>query len=324
MQTSVSYDEIRWSSPVRHDRRKKRRRIRAWQALLFFAAVMILLLLFGGLLYVFTGNIFLESLAEQFFFLISSVVFVLLMRADLKEVFPFRKPRALAVGGVLVLLLASFLAAEVFSILALQFAPESLKQASENVNGLFEGPSLAVELLMAGLCPAICEEALHRGVLLNSFRNSFHDNRLMILCGGLLFGVFHIYPIRMIMPAFIGFLMCWLVIRTENMLYSCLLHLGYNTVLILISSASSSAAEIDPEIMESVVSPTITGFYVLIPGIFIPFLIYLGTWMVRRATAARIPDFFGNKTERRPFLYMVAATGCILLFGALILLGVFS
>ena len=324
MYTSVSYDEIRWSAPERKTLRKKKRRIRAWQALLFYAIIMTMLLLFGGLIYILTGSIILESIAEQLFFLGISIVFVLFMRADLKEVFPFRKPKGFAVFGVLVLLLASLFAAEVFSILALQFAPESLRQASESVNGIFDGPSLPTELFLAALCPAVCEEALHRGVLLNSFRNSFHDKRLMILCGGLLFGVFHIYPIRMVMPAFIGFLMCWLVIQTGNMLYSSLLHFGYNAILILISSASSSAADLDPEMIDATLSSGITGFYVIFPGIFIPLLIYLGTWMVRRVTAARIPDLFGARTERRPLICMIAATGCILLFGALILLGVFS
>ena len=323
MNTVVSYEEIRMSAPVRQKRAKKKRRIRAWQALLFFAIVMTCLLLFGGLVYLSTGNLYLESFAEQVFFLISSIVFVFLMRADLKEVFPVKKPKLLAVCGVLVLLLASFLAAEVFSILALQFAPEALEKASDNLSGLIEGPSLPVQLLLAAVCPAVCEEALHRGVLLNGFRNSFRDRRLMILFGGLLFGLFHIYPIRMIMPAFIGFLMCWLVIQTDNMLYGCLLHFGYNAILIWVSALSASAAGAEQEIADISLTPWVSGFYVLFPGIFIPFLIYLGTWMVRRVTSPRIPDFFGEKKERHALIWMIIATACILLFGALLLLGLF-
>lgn len=325
MNIPVSYEEIRNSAPLQRKRPKKKRRIRAWQALVFFAVVMLILLLFGGLVYLGTENMQLESLAEQLFFLLASIVFVLCMRADLKEVFPVKKPKLLAVCGVLVLLLASFLAAEVFSILALQFAPESLEQASENVNELFSSPSLPAELLLGALCPAICEEALHRGVLLNGFRNSFRDNRLAILCGGVLFGLFHIYPIRMVMPAFIGFLMCWLVIQTDNMLYSSLLHLGYNAILILISAASSTASSASGNIdIQASITPAIAGFYVLFPGVFIPFLLYLGTWMVRLVTAARIPDFFGEKTEKKALIRVIVATACILLFGALMLLGVFS
>ena len=321
MSSFVSYEEIRYSAPVIRRHKKKKKQLRAWQGLLFFAVIMTVLLLFGGFVYFCTGNMFLESLTEQLIFLISSFVFVLLMRADLREVFPVRKPKPLAVCGVFVLLLACILAAEVFSILALQFAPDSSEQAAENVNDLFEGPSLPVSLLLAALCPSICEEALHRGVLLNSFRNSFHDRRLVIFLGGLLFGLFHIYPIRMVMPVFIGFLMSWLVLQTDSMLYSCLLHFGYNALLVFVSSFSSSAADVEQVLP---VSSVVTGFYVIFPGVFIPFLVYLGTWMVRRVTAARIPEFLGDRSDRRALLWMSMATAGILLLGALLLLGAFG
>ena len=320
MSIPVSYEEIRNSSPTGCRTRKKHRKLSAWQSLLFFAVIMTLMLLFGGLFYMLTGSMYLESLAEQLFFLCTSVVFVLLMRGDLKEVFPFRKPKAGALCGVLVLLLVSFLAAEIFSLLALHFAPGSLEEASENMEELLSAPSLPAELLIACFCPAICEEALHRGVVLNGLRSSIPDSRIVIFLGGLFFGLFHVYPVRMIMPAFIGMLMSWLLLKTDNMLYGCLLHFGYNTVLILLSRTAEEAAGTADA---GVLTPGFTGLSVMTAGIFIPILLHLGMWLVRRVTEPRIPEFIPVQPfSSSVFARVLIPTVCFVIFGLLLYNGI--
>ena len=320
MNTLITYEEIRNSYPKSCRPRRKTRKLQAWQGLLYFAIIMTVLLLFGGLIYIQTGSMYLESLTEQLFFLASAVLFVLLMGGDLREVFPLKKPKAGVLGGVLVFLIVSFLAAEVFSLLTLHFAPESLEEASESIGELFQGPSLAAELFLACLCPAVCEEAVHRGVILNSLRNSISNKCLIVVLGGLLFGLFHIYPVRMIMPAFLGMIMSWLLLQTENMLYGCVLHFGYNAVLILLSQIPDPATDISDAGM---ISSGFIGLSVLTAGIFIPFLLHLGTWLVRRDTEPRLPDFAPVRPlSSSVFLRVLIPTGGIILLGLLLYNGI--
>ena len=319
MNSPVNYNDIRNSSPQFRRRPGRKKKLRAWQSLLFFIAVMAVLLLFGGMLYYLTDSMYLESFVQQIFFLVSSVVFVLLLRCDPKEVFPLKKPRISALAGMLVLLFASILSAEVFSLLALHFAPGSLEQAAESVDEVLRGPSFPADFLLACICPAICEEALHRGVILNGFRNSFRDRRIPVIAGGLLFGMFHIYPVRMIMPAFIGCLMCWLVLRTDNMLYSSLLHLGYNTVLITLSRIPGAGENVSGD---AVLSSGIIGMSVITAGICIPFLLYIGMWLVRRVYEPRRPSFIPEHHVASVLLRILIPTAAILAVGLLMFFGI--
>ena len=137
----------------------------------------------------------------------------------------------------------------------------------------------------------------------------------MILLGGVLFGLFHVYPVRMIMPAFIGVLMCWLVLQTDNMLYSCLLHFGYNTILILLSRTPAAGGG---SLQAETIPSGVTGLSVIAVGVFIPFLIYLGSWLVRRVTEPRIPDFTPEKGVASLLLWILLPTAGIVLLGLII------
>ena len=319
MTAFVNYNDIRNSAPHRGRRSFPHRHLHAWQGIVFFVLIMIVLLLTGRLVYSHTESVLAATFSEQIILLLASLLFTLLMRADIREVFPVRKPCLPALFGVLVLILASVLAAEVFSLLTLHFSPESLEAASENMNILIQEPSIPVRFLLMCLCPAVCEEAVHRGVILNSFQNTFHDRRISIFLGGVFFGLFHIYPVRMIMPAFLGFIMSWMLLQTNNMLYGSLLHLGYNTLLILMSGASPRTEELQTLVFD--VPSAYIGLATAFLGMFVPFLIYMGIWLVYRGTAPRKPEFLSFKNTRLSVLWLILSTAFILILGILIFFG---
>ena len=327
MGRTVSYESIRHSAPVSlmnggaPSGRRRKRQLTVRESLLYFGIVFIIMLLIGSRLYIWTGSMPAASFIQQFFFLASAIAAVSILRADFREVFPFRRPRAMAVGGIFVLLLAMYLAADVFSLVSLYFWPDTVTGTSEKVTDLLLSLPLPVELLLAGFCPAICEEAMHRGVMFSGIRNSMRRHKwAACLLSGLLFGVFHMYPIRMVMPALLGVIMAFLVWETGNMFYSCLLHFGYNTLLMLASRAASSMYPDAAEDAQQVLSGTVTGTSVIVLGILIPFLIYLGVWMVRRVTAVSVPDLVPEGKQRRTLLQIGLPTLGIILLGIIVLL----
>ena len=319
MTSFVNYDRIRYSAPRRNRRYLPKRRLHAWQGIVFFVLIMILLLLAARLVYLHTESVLVSTFSEQIILLLASLMFVLLLHADIREVFPVRKPCLPVLFGVLVLILASVLTAEVFSLLTLHFFPDSLEAASENMNVLMQEPSMPVRILLMCLCPAVCEEAVHRGVILNSFHNSFRDRRLSIFLGGIFFGLFHIYPVRMIMPAVLGFIMSWMLLQTNNMLYSSLLHFGYNAMLVLMSGAAPRTEELQTLVFD--VPSAYIGLATAFLGVFIPFLMYIGIWLICRGTYPRKPEFLTFKNTRRAILRLVFSTVSVFVLGLLIFFG---
>ena len=320
MNQSIPYDVIRNTAPdVTGKRIKPRRKLKAWQGLLYFAVVFAAYLFFGGILFLLTGNIILEVILQQLFFLASAVLAVFIFRGSIREVFPLKKPKAGAVGGVFVLLIAFFLLAYVYSMLAMYFAPDSMESASESLEELFEIRSVWLEILLAAVSPAICEEAMFRGVVLHSFNNSFRK-WTAILLSAVMFGAMHITPVRMFMPAVLGIVLGLLVLETGNMFYGSLLHFSYNASLTLISRWAVGITEGMEDVYDYALNGTTVGLSVMSLGMFIPFLLWLGVWLVRRSTAPRVPDLFPKGELRKTLLLILLPTCGIIFLGIVVFL----
>ena len=321
MRRTIPYEMLRNSTPVKLPRSPKPpRKLKAWQGVLYFAAVLILLLVFGGRLYSITDQMLPELLIQQGFFLISAILLVKILRCRLRDVFPFKKPKGMAIGGVLILTLAAFLMADIYSILVMYFAPESLTDIADRMGEILQFPSLAIELLVTALCPAICEEAMHRGVILHSFQNSFRNKWISVILSAAIFGIFHLYPVRMFMPAVLGVLIGIIVLETGNMFYGMLLHFCYNGFLTVISKASEGlTADIELDELTALSAET-TGLAVIMLGAMVPFLVWIGLWLVRRGTASRIPALIPEGCARKTILQIFIPILGIIFLGVVVIL----
>ncbi|MEE1114874.1 MAG: CPBP family intramembrane glutamic endopeptidase [Eubacterium sp.] len=263
------------------------------------------------------------TITSQLTMLAASILFVILMRADPREVFPFRKPKIGGIFGVLVVMCGAYLADIIISSLILFIEPEQTQAVNDSMESLFSGPSIILNLLLIALLPAICEEALHRGVILAGLRNSFSNKILVIGISGFLFGIFHIIPIRWWAPMLIGFVMAYFVCRTENMFYSCLLHFANNALIYLISAAAQGAVQasgIDSYIEAAAASVSVLqlGVTIAFYGVPIPILIYTGCWLVRRACSPRRVRFAEPGRERFTLWTLLGTTLAIGLTGIII------
>jgi len=94
-------------------------------------------------------------------------------------------------------------------------------------------------LLLVAVAPAICEEALFRGVLLSGIRR--HMTPLAaVLANGLIFGVFHVphaTVFRFLPSAALGMLLAWVVLRTRSIWLSVLMHFMNNGSIVILASA---------------------------------------------------------------------------------------
>ncbi len=311
----VPYESISGTAPRGLKKPRNRRELKLWQCLIFFICLMVVWILTNGWVYLLTGSMDLDSFVMEFEFLAASGLFVLFMRADPREVFPLRKPHISAIFGVLILVVAGYLAADVVTVLEMFFVPDALQRIDEGLAGA-SSSSLPVELFLTAFMPAVCEEALHRGVMVSGLRTSFRKRWQIILAGGALFGVFHIYPVRWWIPGILGALMTWVILETDNIFYTSLLHFAYNGLLVVVSFLASDSTEQ----ASYTASSQMVGISLLFYGIPLPILIYTGCWLIRRSVTWNKPAFIEPGLEEKRLAQILVPTGVILLTGILFLL----
>jgi membrane protease YdiL (CAAX protease family) len=162
------------------------------------------------------------------------------------------------------------------------FFPEQMLETAESIGETLLSVQLPATLFIATLMPAICEEALHRGFIQYSLRG-VKNKWLRILAVGIIFGIFHLDPIRFLPTAILGAILGYLMIETENIIIPALLHLLNNTVSVLTTALSSLLTDALPQDIEISGAELTTSTYLLVIGVYlvisaaIPWMFILGT-----------------------------------------------
>ncbi len=94
-------------------------------------------------------------------------------------------------------------------------------------------PGMIILLLLIGVTPAICEEALFRGVLLSGLRGRLPAWAVIAIIGTL-FGLFHLSVFRFLPTAATGFVLTYVALRGHSILLSALFHALFNSTLLLL------------------------------------------------------------------------------------------
>ncbi|MFO7659926.1 MAG: CPBP family glutamic-type intramembrane protease, partial [Candidatus Cloacimonadaceae bacterium] len=115
------------------------------------------------------------------------------------------------------------------------FPPEYLEQMME----LLKLPNLSLWQVFAliALLPGICEEIMFRGFLYRFFENK--NKWYAIWASAALFALFHLDPYRFIPVLFLGFLLGWLLYRTDSIYPSILSHALNNATALFFMHFSS-------------------------------------------------------------------------------------
>jgi membrane protease YdiL (CAAX protease family) len=320
----IPYSSIANSKP-RHCRRSffKRGPIRFWQALIFAVATTLAFLYSGRFVYRLIPSPQLANMfSELVFFVIAGLLFILLMKNHISSVLPFRKPKGVAVGGVFVILISFFLSAQAISMLTLWLFPSQTVSASEDISSsMLSGSSVFLMLISTTLAPAVTEEILHRGIIFRGLKNSFRSRPLIMALTGILFGVFHISPVRWTMPILMGVIAAWIMLETDNIFYTMLLHFLYNSLLIGASLLARSMVPVDSaKLLNSVhLTGSTVGVVLCMYGLPVPLLIYTGCWLIRRSESVVKPAFLVQGRERKTLLQIIIPTVIILCVGLMLI-----
>ena len=86
-----------------------------------------------------------------------------------------------------------------------------------------------ISFAIVSISPAVCEEAVFRGVVMHSFDNG-KNKWVAIILTGLIFGAFHGSIWRFVPTALLGIMLGYIVYETDNMIYGALFHAINNAV----------------------------------------------------------------------------------------------
>ncbi len=197
-----------------------------------------------------------------------AVIPALILKWDFREVFRMRIPAWRQVFGTLVLWVGGFVAVMAVNIIITYFFPKGMHDVSTDLLDFFNKVPFPVRLFILAAMPAICEEALHRGFIQYTFRNT--SKWTTIISMSLIFGLFHLDPYRFLGTAILGAVLTYIMVETRNILLPMLFHFVNNVLGALSTLATTPSVEVMEIPLASV------GMYLLMVAA-VPFLFIGGS-----------------------------------------------
>lgn len=263
------------------------------------------------------------TLLNEILLLVLAVALTAVVRGDFKQVFPIHKPKLSAVFGTILLWIGSFLAIMIITMIIAYFFPEEVIGVSQGLGMEFASLTFIISFVIVSISPAICEEAVFRGVVMHSFDNG-KNKWIAIVVTGLIFGAFHGNIWRFVPTALLGIMLGYIVYETDNMIYGALFHAINNAMPLLSIFAMKSMYS--NEMFQSQMStmtdngiPLISiGMYVMY-GAAIPLLLTIGNYLIHKGRKHAKNSLFA-KEERMKLVVLLLISGAFLVVGFFIII----
>ncbi len=299
--------------------------LKPWQGIVWFIIVMVIMLT-GGAAVQMQFGMFGVAITEVGLAVLGLVP-LLLFDINIKEMLPIKLPKIRHIVGTVLMWLGTFLLATLSTLVVAYFFPNSMAQTADTMSNLITSIPGILAFLIIAIMPAICEEILHRGFILTSMR-SIKKDWLVVLIMGLVFGVFHMDPVRFAATTILGFALTYVMVKTKNILLPVLLHFINNAVSVLASFSSQSLVEntSSEAVKSALASGASLGAYLII-GAVAPLLIFAATRLLTKKdnTGEPVGEERPKNTFIKPFLINLGIGAAMFAGGVLLLVGnVFS
>ena len=220
-------------------------RLKPWMGGVFFIVGLLFLIFCGSYMQQKWGIPGL--IASELGLLGISLLFCVIRKVRIREVFPIRKPSGKDIIGILFLTAGGFLLNLLCLGISLLFVEGGTERISDLSSFLYDDSTSALPLLLIlSVLPAICEESFIRGALLSCFR-SLKKDWMIVLIIGICFGIFHLDLLRFLNTACLGAILAYIMVKKNNILLPMLVHFINNAisagVALLVRSAAGGAAQ---------------------------------------------------------------------------------
>ena len=263
------------------------------------------------------------TLLNEILLLVLAVGLTAVVRGDFKQVFPIRKPKLSAIFGTVLLWISSFLAIMIITMIIAYFFPQEILGVSQALGMEFASVTFIISFAIVSISPAVCEEAVFRGVVMHSFDKG-KNKWIAIILTGLIFGAFHGSIWRFVPTALLGIMLGYIVYETDNMIYGALFHAINNAVPLfsIFSMKSIYSNEMFQNQMSSIADvgiPLIAiGTYVMY-GAAVPLLFAIGNYLIHKGTKGEKLRLFARE-DRMKLVVLLLISGAFFIIGFLIII----
>ncbi len=208
-------------------------------ALLFFLLLVPVFLLGGTLLQ--SWRLVEGTLVTEWLLIFLPLLFFIRIRGkSIRDNLRITRPHpGHALAAVIIALSAIPLVAELAVLQDMFYPiPDEFMELMEEAFTIAEDQSVFLTFFAFCITPAICEEALFRGLLLHSFRRKTGSAGAAVVTG-ILFGLFHVNVYRFLPTAVIGFIIAYVVLSSASLLPGMIYHAVNNAVALVVLNLPS-------------------------------------------------------------------------------------
>lgn len=158
---------------------------------------------------------------------------VLYTKRDIRSTYCLKKTRVSNfLAGVLIITGAFAINIVISTGLASLF-PDSAKNVTTVFDEMMSG-NIAGILFVIAFAPAVCEELLFRGIILQSMRARYRITAAIGITAAL-FGIYHMSLVKLIPTGFLGLVLCYVVYQADSIYPAMVMHFLNNAFSVLIS-----------------------------------------------------------------------------------------
>ena len=314
----------------------EKKQLRLWQGLLVIILAGLEVFVFSSFLPQWLGMG--RSLIGELILLGTAVGAVAVFHGNFRSVFPIHKPKLTEVMGTILIYLGASQAISVVTMIEMYIAPEMVTETSIGLSSMFTSSSMIVAIIVVGIAPAICEEAVFRGVFFNSIWNQTHGKWIPILVTAAVFGLFHGSIIRFFPTFLLGIVLGYLVYETNNMFYNVMFHAINNIIPVLVLYGMQFLMQLMARalgmngsglwnfVMDtatsqvSQLSPAFMGIYMIDGGVGLAIL-YLGNHVLHLGREGYPKELFPKEKRKQQFIWLALALALAVTGGMMIVAG---
>ena len=314
----------------------EKKQLRLWQGLLVIILAGLEVFVFSDFLPQWLGMG--RSLIGELILLGTAVGAVAVFGGKFRSVFPIHKPKLTEVMGTILIYLGASQAISVVTMIEMYIAPDMVTETSIGLSSMFTSSSMIVAIVVVGIAPAICEEAVFRGVFFNSIWNQTHGKWIPIIVTAAVFGLFHGSIIRFFPTFLLGIVLGYLVYETNNMFYNVMFHAINNIIPVLVLYGMQFLMQLMARalgmngsgmwnfVMDtatsqvSQLSPAFMGIYMIDGGVGLAIL-YLGNHVLHLGREGYPKELFPKEKRKQQFIWLALALALAVTGGMMIVAG---
>ena len=314
----------------------EKKQLRLWQGLLVIILAGLEVFVFSDFLPQWLGMG--RSLIGELILLGTAVGAVAVFGGKFRSVFPIHKPKLTEVMGTILIYLGASQAISVVTMIEMYIAPDMVTETSIGLSSMFTSSSMIVAIIVVGIAPAICEEAVFRGVFFNSIWNQTHGKWIPILVTAAVFGLFHGSIIRFFPTFLLGIVLGYLVYETNNMFYNVMFHAINNIIPVLVLYGMQFLMQLMARalgmngsgmwnfVMDtatsqvSQLSPAFMGIYMIDGSVGLAIL-YLGNHVLHLGREGYPKELFPKEKRKQQFIWLALALALAVTGGMMIVAG---